>query len=40
MIKQLFIDIRDKVLAIQDNNIPIIKYFDLWNRQLEFLSSL
>lgn len=38
--KQIFLDIRDIILDIKDSNHnQIIKYFDLWNRQLEFLAE-
>jgi len=38
--KQIFLDIRDIILDIKDSNHnQIIKYFDLWNRQLEFLAQ-
>lgn len=38
--KQIFLDLRDIILEIKDsNNNQIIKYFDLWNRQLDFLAE-
>lgn len=40
MIKQLFKDVREKTLSIRDaQNDPVVKYFDLWNRQLDFLEN-
>lgn len=38
--KQIFLDLRDIILNIYDQKQnQIIKYFDLWNRQLEFLAE-
>jgi len=40
MKKQLFLDIQKRLADIKDNeNKAVIKHFDLWNRQIEFIQA-
>lgn len=40
MRKQLYLDIKNKIKAIKDDNdLQLIKHFDIWNQQVDFLEA-
>ncbi len=40
MRKQLYLDIKEKLSQIvNDDDAPLFKHFDLWNRQIEFIEN-